>query len=826
MVDGYGWTTSGPCLEEHALTHVDEQVPTTARVVVIGGGAVGTSVAYHLAKLGVDEVILLEQGSLSCGTTWHAAGIVGQLRSTSSMTALARYSIELYADLERETELSTGWRQCGALWVARTPDRVVHLKRALAQAAAYGSKGELIDPKEAQRIYPHLNIDDLLCAAWLPEDGTVNPTDLTQALAKGARRRGVQIFEQTKVSSIEVDRGAIKAVVTDRGRIECESVALCAGMWSKAIADTIGVTVPLYPAQHFYVVTDQIEGIHRETPILRDPDGFIYFKPEVGGLVMGSLEPNALPWVPSSEIPEPFQFQLLTEDWDHFAPMLENAAHRVPAMAEVGLKKLINGPESFTPDNSFLLGETPEVAGLYVAAGFNSGGIANAGGAGLALAEWMAAGEPTRNLWSVDIRRFAPFARSDSWLRDRTIETLGLHYALPWPNREMQSGRGVRRSPVHHLLETAGASFGSKLGWERVNWFASPGQSTDPVYSFGRPGWHDNVAREHLATREAVGLFDQTSFAKYVVKGKGAQQVLQRLCANDVALEPGRLVYTPVLNQRGGFESDVTITRISDVEFLIVTGSSQQTRDFDYFARRIGPAEHAEIVDVTSSYAVFCVMGPNSRSLLSRVGDADFSKDSFPFAASQLVPIQGVPVRATRMSFVGELGWELFVPVEGAVAVYEELLRAGADLGLVQAGYYAIDSLRVEKGYRVWGRDITPDITPIEAGLARHCKLDSDIDFVGRPALERQLANGVEKRLAEFRLDDTDAQLWGGETVVHNGQRIGSVTSAVFGHTVGSTVGIALLTSDGEPFAGGPEEFTIDAGTDSYRATSAALSRP
>lgn len=807
------------------MSHEDEQLPTTARVVVIGGGAVGTSVAYHLAKLGVDEVILLEQGTLSCGTTWHAAGIVGQLRSTSGMTALARYSIELYADLERETGLSTGWRQCGALWVARTPDRVVHLKRALAQAAAYGSKGELIDPQEAQRIYPHLNVSDLLCAAWLPEDGTVNPTDLTQALAKGARRRGVRIYERTKVSSVEVDRGAIKAVITDRGRIECEAVALCAGMWSKAIADTVGATVPLYPAQHFYVVTDQIEGVHRETPILRDPDGFVYFKPEVGGLVMGSLEPNALPWVASSEIPEPFQFQLLAEDWDHFAPMLENAAHRVPAMAEVGLKKLINGPESFTPDNSFLLGETPEITGLYVAAGFNSGGIANAGGAGLALAEWIAAGEPTRNLWAVDIRRFAPFARSDSWLRDRTIETLGLHYALPWPNREMLSGRGIRRSPVHHLLEAAGASFGSKLGWERVNWFAFPGQSPNPEYSFDRPGWHGNVAREHLATREAVGLFDQTSLAKYIVKGTDAEHVLQRLCANNVAVEPGRLVYTPVLNQRGGFESDITVTRISDTEFLVVTGTAQQTRDFDYLARRIKPSERAEIVDVTSSYAVFCVMGPNSRALMSRVGEADFSKERFPFATSQLIPIQGVLVRATRMSFVGELGWELYVPMEGAVAVYEELLRAGADLGLVQAGYYAIDSLRIEKGYRVWGRDITPDITPIEAGLTCHCKLDSDIEFIGRAALERQQAHGVERQLVEFRLDDTDAQLWGGESVVRNGQRIGNVTSAGFGHSVGSTVGIAVLSTDGEPLASDPQEFAIDAGTASYRATGTPLSR-
>jgi len=770
------------------------ELPVRAQVVVVGGGAVGTSVAYHLAKLGVKDIILLEQGQLSGGTTWHAAGIVGQLRSTASMTTLARYSIDLYSRLENETGLATGWRQCGALWVARTPERMAHLKRALAQAAGFGSSGELISPEEAKDRYPLLNTHDLLGAAWLPHDGTVNPTDLTQSLARGARSLGVRIEERTKVMSISVRGKAVSAVHTNRGTIECETVAICSGMWSKAIGDSLGVTIPLYPAQHFYVVTDSIPEVGRHTPILRDPDGYVYFKEEVGGLVMGCLEPNALPWVSSRDIPEPFEFNLLDDNWEHFLPMLENAVHRVPALGSVGIKRMFNGPESFTPDNNFLLGETPEVRNLFVACGFNSGGIANAGGAGLALAEWIVEGEATRDLWAVDIRRFSPFARSDQWLKVRTMETLGIHYALPWPNREMVSGRGVRRSPVHHLLAAAGASFGSKLGWERANWFAPPGTEPRFEYSFGRQSWHANVGCEHRATREAAGLFDQSSFAKFVLKGPDAEDVLQGMCANDVAVVPGRVVYTAMLNERGGFESDLTVTRTSENEYLIVTGSGQQVRDFSYIERRIRPGQRAELVDVTSAYAVFSVMGPNSRELLSSCSDSDFSKQRFPFSTSQMVNIGDVIVRATSMSYVGEVGWELYVPTESGVSVYESLMRSGESFGLVQAGYYAIDSLRLEKGYRAWGRDISPAVTPLEAGLERFCKLDSSIQFTGRKALEKQAEVGPAQRLVEFKVLDAHAQLWGGESVFVGGVRVGTVTSAAFGHSIGCPVGIALIS--------------------------------
>jgi 4-methylaminobutanoate oxidase (formaldehyde-forming) len=472
--------------------------------------------------------------------------------------------------------------------------------------------------------------------------------------------------------------------------------------------------------------------------------------------------------------------------------MMELAAHRVPALATAGVKKLYNGPESFTPDNNFLLGAAPEVRGVFVAAGFNSGGIANAGGAGLALAEWIADGEPTRDLWSVDVARFAPFARSDAWLRRRTIETLGVHYALPWPNRELETGRGVRRSPVHHLLQQAGASFGSRLGWERANWFAGPGGSPDALYSFGRQNWHDRVAAEHQATRERVAIFDQTSFAKFVVQGPGAEDALQTLCANDIAVPPGRVVYTAMLNERGGFESDLTVTRVAEEEFLLVTGSAQQVRDLAYLKRHL-PSGLATITDVTSALAVFGVMGPKSREVLSRVSDADFSARSFPFGTSRMVEIGYAHVRATRMTYVGELGWELYVPAECAVGVYETLLEAGEESGIAPAGYYAIDSLRLEKGNRMWGRDLTPDITLIEAGLTRFSKLDSDVSFRGRRALEKQLHEPLARQLIHFSVEDPSAVLWGGEVLVLGEHIVGTVTSAAFGHTMGVPVGIALV---------------------------------
>ena len=772
-------------------------IPTRARAVIIGGGIAGCSVAYHLTKLGWADIVLLEQGRLSCGTTWHAAGLVGQLRSQESMTKLIRYSTQLYAGLEAETGLGTGWKQCGSLAVARTPDRMTVLKRTAAVARAYGVECEVLSPQDAGKLWPIMRTDDLVGAVWLPGDGKANPADLTQALAKGARNRGAKVFENTGVTGVLVKDGAACGVKWRSkdgaaGEIASEMVVNCAGQWAKAVGRLCGVTVPLHSAEHYYIVTGKIAGVHRDLPVMRDPDGYIYFKEEVGGLVMGGFEPDAKPWGMNG-IPENFEFQLLPDDWDQFQILMENAILRVPALKTCEVKQFLNGPESFTPDSNFILGEAPELKNFYVGAGFNSMGIASSGGAGMALAEWIVNGGPTMDLWPVDIRRFARWYDNERILHDRAKEALGLHYAMPWPNREFETMRPLRRSPVYHLLQERGASFGSKLGWERANWFAPKGESPRVEYSFGRQNWFAASAAEHKATREAVALFDMTSFSKYLVKGREAEAALQYLCANDVAVAPGRTVYTGMLNERGGYESDFTVTRLAPDEFLIVTGSAQATRDYDFITRHLPADRHVALVDVTSMYAVFAVMGPQSRDLLQKVTRADLGNDAFAFGASRTIDLGYATVRAVRLTYVGELGWELYVPVEFAVSVYETLLEAGASCGLVNAGYYAIDSLRIEKAYRAWGRELSPDYTPFEAGLAFAVKLDKDIPFRGRDALRKQRAQGITRRLAVFTLDDPEAILWGGELILRNGSPAGHVTSAAFGHTLGRAVALGYV---------------------------------
>ncbi|HEV2056481.1 MAG TPA: FAD-dependent oxidoreductase [Methylomirabilota bacterium] len=771
-------------------------IPSHARAVIVGGGIIGTSVAYHLTKLGWKDVVLLEQGSLSGGTTWHAAGLVGQLRASSNLTRLIRYSADLYERLEAETGQATGWKRCGSLSVARTGERMIQLERNAALARSYGIDAEVISASLAGERYPLMRTDDLVGAVWIPGDGKANPADITQALARGARAGGVGIHEGVTVTGVRLERGAVAGVETSQGPIATEILVNCAGMWARELGRLSGVTVPLHACEHMYMVTNPIDGVTPDLPVMRDADGHIYFKEEVAGLLMGGFDPWAKPWGMDG-IPEGFSFGTLPEDWSKFEPLMQNAIQRVPALESAQVRLLMNGPESFTPDNYFILGEAPEVRRYYVGAGFCSGGIAAAGGAGRALAEWIVEDRPSIDLWQADIRRFAPFHANPEFLRDRASEIVGVHYFVAFPNRELETGRGLRLSPLYERLRDKRACFGNKMGWERANWFAPDGVTPETVYSFGRQNWFPYAAAEHRACREAVAVFDQSSFTKYRLEGPDAEAALQRLCANDVAVAPGRVVYTGMLNPRGGFESDLTVTRLGADAYLIVTGSAQTTRDAHWIRRHIPAGARAALTDVTGAYAVLGVMGPRSRDLLSRLTRADLSNAAFPFAASREIWLGRALVRASRITYVGELGWELYVPVEFAAGVYDALHAAGGDLGLADAGYYAIESLRVEKAYRAWGRELTTDDTPLEAGLGFAVRFDKAAPFIGREALLAQRSKPLGKRLVNFVLDDPEALPLGDEPIWCDRSIVGSTSSAAYGHTLGRAVAMGYVSRPG-----------------------------
>ena len=769
-------------------------LPTTARAIIIGGGIIGCSTAYHMGKLGWTDTILLERHKLTSGTTFHAAGLVGQLRTSANITQLLGYSVDLYKRLEAETGLQTGWKMNGGLRLACNAQRWIEVKRQATTAHSFGLEMHLLTPREAQDLWPLMTIDDLVGAAYLPTDGQANPSDITQSLAKGARMSGVKIFEDTPVTRIIVEDGRIRGVETPFGTVECEKVIVCAGQWTRALAATVGVNVPLVSVEHQYMITEKIPGVTTNLPTLRDPDRLTYWKEDVGGLVWGGYEPNPKPWA-TGGIPEGFHFDLLTSDYDHYSQFMENAIARVPALETAGVKQLLNGPESFTPDGNFILGEAPELRNFYVGAGFNAFGIASAGGAGMALAEWAAKGEAPYDLWPVDIRRFGQVHRSTDWVRARTLEAYGKHYTIAYPSEEMKSARPTRRSPLYAHLQAAGACFGEKLGWERPNWFAAADEEPVDRYSYLRPGWFDAVAREHHAARNAAVLIDQTSFAKFRLRGPEAARALSWIAAGNVDRAVGTLTYTQLLNARGGIEADVTVVRVAQDEFYIVTGTGFATHDFDWINRNL--SGDCQLTDVTSGSAVLSLMGPNARAILSRVCPDDLSNTAFPFATARTISVARCPVLALRVTYVGELGWELHMPVEVAVTVYEALMAAGRDLGLVNAGYRAIETLRLEKGYRAWGSDIGPDHTPVEAGLLWACKMKSGQAFLGRQALEGQVAQGVRKRLACFTVDDPQVILLGRETIYRDGVRVGWLSSGGYGHTVGLPIGLGYVRAEG-----------------------------
>ncbi|MEO8243622.1 MAG: FAD-dependent oxidoreductase [bacterium] len=764
-------------------------LPSTARAIVIGGGIIGSSVAYHLGKLGWTDTVLLERKKLTSGTTFHAAGLVGQLRTSANITQLLGYSVDLYKKLEAETGLQTGWKMNGGLRLACNEERWIEVKRQATTAHSFGLEMHLLTPQEAQDLWPLMTIDDLVGAAFLPTDGQANPSDITQSLARGARMAGVKIFEDTPVTRVIIEDGRIKGVETPAGVIECEKVICCAGQWTRTLAATVGVNVPLVSVEHQYMITEKIPGVTPNLPTLRDPDRLTYWKEDVGGLVWGGYEPNPKPWAVDG-IPEGFHFGLLTSDYDHYGQFMENAIARVPALAHAGVKQLLNGPESFTPDGNFILGEAPELRNFYVGAGFNAFGIASGGGAGMALAEWVVKGEAPYDLWPVDIRRFGQVHRSVDWVRMRTVEAYGKHYTIAFPSEEMQSARPTRRSPLYGHLKAAGACFGEKLGWERPNWFAAAGEVPVDRYSYRRPGWFDAVAREHRAAREGAVVIDQTSFAKFRLKGRDAVQALSWIAAGRVDRPVGTLTYTQLLNARGGIEADVTVARVAEDEFYIVTGTGFATHDFDWISRNL--SGDCALTDVTSANAVLSLMGPLAREVLARLCPDDLTNAGFPFGTARWISVARCPVLALRVTYVGELGWELHMPVEVAVTVYDALVAEG----VVNSGYRAIETLRLEKGYRAWGSDIGPDHTPVEAGMLWACKMKSNQAFLGREALERQVSGGVKKRLATFTVEDPTVILLGRETIYRDGVRVGWLSSGGFGHTLGKPIGMGYVRAE------------------------------
>ena len=777
----------------------NQSLPDRAGVIIIGGGIAGCSLAYHLTKIGLTDVVLLERKQLTCGTTWHAAGLVGQLRATRNLTELAKYSADLYGSLEAETGQATGFKQNGSISVANTLERLEELRRGASMGRTFGLRIESLEPEEIKERWPLLEVGDIVGGVYLPMDGQTNPIDTANALAKGAKQRGARIFEQTRVLGVLTEKGRAIGVRCAQGDIRADTVVICGGMWSYRLAADIGVALPLHAAEHFYIVTEPIPGLPRNLPVLRVQDECAYYKEDAGKILMGCFEPVAKPWGMRG-IPEEFCFDTLPEDHEHFEPILQAAMRRVPLLAQAGIQLFFNGPESFTPDDRYYLGETPEVRGLFVAAGFNSVGIAGSGGMGKVLAQWIVDRRPPMDLSDVDVRRVMPFQANRRYLQDRTVETLGLLYAMHWPHYQYRTARGARRTPLHDRLIAAGACMGETAGWERPNWFAAPGSKPEYRYSYGRQNWFAACEAECMAVRDDVALFDQTSFAKFLVQGRDALPVLNRMSTANLDMPCGKVVYTQWLNELGGIEADLTVTRLAEHEFLVVTSAICQTRDLSHLKNAISRRAncHCSVTDVTAGIVMLGVMGPNSRQLLTALSGADLSNEAHPFGWSREIEIAYARVRAARITYVGELGWELYLSAEHGLDVYERLIEAGASYGLRLAGYHAMSACRIEKGYRHWSHDVGDEDTPLEAGLAFTCAWEKPDGFVGREALLAQRARGTPvKRVVQVQLENDSATaplLYHEEPIVRSGEIVGSIRSGAWGHRLGKSLGMGYVT--------------------------------
>ncbi|MBN8631953.1 MAG: GcvT family protein [Rhodobacterales bacterium] len=773
------------------------EIPTRARAVVIGGGVSGCSVAYHLAKAGWSDVVLLERRKLTSGTTWHAAGLIGQLRGSANMTRLAKYSADLYRGLEAETGVATGMKQVGSISVALTRERHEELLRQATVARIFDVEVHEISPQEAKGKYPHLNIDGVVGAVALPLDGQCDPANIAMALAKGARMRGAKIFENTLVTKVTTAGGRVTGVDYETaegpGHIAADVIVNCGGMWGRDLALQNGVTLPLHACEHFYLITEPVAGIDLNLPVLRVPDECAYYKQDAGKMMLGAFEPKAKPWGMDG-IRKDFEFDTLPEDWDHFMPILEHAMNRLPLFQTAGIHTFFNGPESFTPDDRYYLGEAPEVKGYWIAAGYNSIGIVSSGGAGQALAHWITEGEPPFDLWEVDIRRAQPFQKNRTYLKERVSETLGLLYADHFPYRQVVTSRGVRRSPIHEHLKSRGAVFGEVAGWERANWFANEGQEREYRYSWKRQNWFDNQRAEHMAVREAAGLFDMTSFGKIRIEGRDACAFLNRISSAQMDVAPGRIVYTMFLNDRGGIEADLTVTRLSETAFLAVVPGATLQRNLAWMRANLGD-DFAVITDVTAAESVLCLMGPQSRDILAKVSPNDFSNAAHPFGQAKEIEIGMGLARAHRVTYVGELGWELYVSADQTAHVFEAIMEAAPDLKL--CGLHTLDSCRIEKAYRHWGHDITDEDHVLEAGLGFTVSRKKPA-FIGRDAVLRREESGLDRRLLQFRLKDPEPLLFHNEAIVRDGKIVGPVTSGNYGHFLGGAIGMGYVPAKGQ----------------------------
>jgi glycine cleavage system T protein len=775
---------------------VAKPLPSQADVVIIGGGIIGCSIAYHLTKIGITNVVVLERKQLTSGTTWHAAGLVGQLRASRNMTELAKYTSEVMRGLEEETGQATGFKQNGSLSVAITEARFEEFRRGASMARNFGLHIHVLTAGEIGERAPHLNLENVTGGLWLPGDGQTNPIDTTQAYAAGAKQRGGKIYEHTKVTRILTKDGKATGVETEIGTITADKVVIATGMWSRDVGAQIGVHLPLHAAEHFYIVTEPVAELPSDMPVIRVPDESAYYKEDAGKLMLGAFEPVAKPWGMEG-IPDNHEYETLPEDFDHFEPILEQAVNRMPILETAGIGLFFNGPESFTPDDAYYLGEAPEVRNVYVACGFNSIGIQSSGGAGKVLSEWIRDGHSPLDVVDVDVRRIHPFQTNAKYLHDRTTESLGLLYAMHWPYYQHRTGRGVRKSVFHDRLDSLGAVFGDTAGWERPNWYAPEGMAREYEYSFGRQNWHDQCAAECHAARDNVALFDQSSFAKFMVQGNDACKVLNHISANNIDVEPGRIIYTQWLNARGGIEADLTITRISENEFMVVTAGAAQTRDLAWLKRHIPDDAHCFVTDVTSGLPMLGLMGPKSRELLSSLTNKDLSNEAMPFGRSVELEIGYSRVRASRITYVGELGWELYVPTEFALNVFDTLLEAGDDFGLKPAGMHAMNACRTEKGYRHWGHDIADEDTPLEAGLGFAVAHNKKDGFIGHEAIAKQReANVLKKRMIAICLEDDSLDapmMYHEEPIYRDGKIIGATTSGSWGHRLEKSLGLGYV---------------------------------